>query len=368
MAIVRDDLAGTTRSVLISPAELATPQIVNLAISNAKNALTGGICHVAISEQRASALRLQRMANLRDSIMFGRNYTTTSKNDLSNLALCVSVESREGVTTGISAADRARTISVLGERTPDATKLISPGHIFPIIAREGGVLVKVALHEAALDLVKIAGFTDAALLIDLLDHNGELATNDLVQSIALELKLPLINISELIRYRLETERLVQRQAETLLPSRFASDLRAISYSAAVHAGEHLALVKGEINPDIPTLVRVQPEFTFGDVFGGPNPPTRNLIHSCLNQIERQGSGVLVYLRRASGGELGQQVGSWAREFQERPRTNMREYGLGAQILRDLGVKKIDLLTNSRNIIPGVKSFGIEIISTRPITK
>ncbi len=345
IGLIRDDLSENKSAVWVSAAEKVELSNIVEIINH-----TGGLFNVAISSARAEALMLSRMVrdddNHADSLQFS------------------SVEAREGVSTGISAADRLVTIRILGERIPSARKLVKPGHIFPYETRPGGVLVKNALPEAALDLVRIAGNSDAALFVDALNPQGEYLTADAQDKLCTELGITLINISDLIRHRLETEQLVTRIADAKLPTRLAGELRSYIYKSEIHDGEHLALIKGEISSDKPTLTRVQPEFTFTDVFGGANPPSRQQIDSSLNLIGKNGSGVLIYLRRPERGSLKEQVSDWQRSFEARSPAGMREYGLGAQILRDLGVRKIDLITNSKKNLVGLKPFGIEIVSQR----
>jgi 3,4-dihydroxy 2-butanone 4-phosphate synthase/GTP cyclohydrolase II len=230
------------------------------------------------------------------------------------------------------------------------------------------VLVRNALPEGALDIVRIANFTDAALFVDLLDENGEFLSLARQEKLAAERDLPTISLGDLIRFRLETEKLVTRVAEARLPTRIAGELRSCIYKSSVHSGEHVALIKGTIDPNKPTLTRVQPEFTFGDVFGGNNPPSRSQLHQALKAINDHGSGVLVYLRRPASGQLRQQVASWSAEYGHKPAWMMREYGLGAQILRDLGVKRIELLTGTPRNLSGLTTFGIEIVGQRAITE
>ncbi len=351
VALLWDDNASNGRAVLVSPAAVASPALVNELLS-----LSGGLTFVALSPARASAFMLSPMSRP------APGNTAVHHSDQAAL-MCVSVEAREGVTTGISAADRAVTIKILGEAEPNPRRLVQPGHIFPIMVRAGGVLVKNALPEAACDLVSIAGFTDAAVCIDLLDTAGALVLVEAHARFAAEHSIPRIAVSELTRYRLSTEQLVHRVAEAKLPTLLAGDLRSLIYKSSIHEGEHLALVKGDIDPNQPILTRVQTEYTFGDVFGGTS---RNSLQQALKIIGDHGSGVLVYLRRQSCGELKDQIAASAAGEPERSTAAMRDYGLGAQILRDLGVQKVDLLTRSKKNLIGIRPFGIEIVSQREL--
>lgn len=356
--LLRDDASSRGHAVLVSAAVGMTPVRVNELIH-----LSGGLLFVAVTPQRASALMLSRMSRPK---LAPDPQTLPSRADSEERAICVSVEAREGVSTGISAADRAITIGILGESTPNPRRLVAPGHIFPVETRTGGVLVKNALPEGACDIVQAAGYTDAAVFIDLLDAAGDFLTIAAQDAFCTEHDIPQITLSELTRRRLSTEALVQRIAEAKLPTQLAGELRSFIYKSAIHEGEHLALVKGEISADKPVLTRVQPEFTFADVFGGASPPSRNILQRALKAIGDNGSGVLVYLRRPSMGELKQQISAHDPGLSAAPSTMMRDYGLGAQILRDLGVRKVELLTGSKRNLVGIRPFGIEIVSQREI--
>jgi 3,4-dihydroxy 2-butanone 4-phosphate synthase/GTP cyclohydrolase II len=352
--ILHDDFAAPFRGVIVAAAQNICAETVNKALH-----LTSGLCFVALSRERAQALMLspmQRPATSRSSGVDSRN----------NLAMCLSVEAREGVTTGISASDRATTIQILGEETPVARKLIHPGHIFPIEAKAGGVLVKNSLTEAALDIVVIAGFNDAALYLDLLNPDGEFLSPEEQRQLSKKEAIPLIQLSELVHYRLQHEPLISRVAEAKLPSFFGEDLRAIIFRSLLDDAEHLAIVKGVPQADRPTIIRVQTEATFSDVFGGDNPPTRAQIHAALRAIEHENAGVVLYLRGTSSKQLKQQIEKLNGTKSETPPSLMREYGLGAQILRDLGVKDAIILSNSAGNLIGLESFGIRVIETRPL--
>jgi 3,4-dihydroxy 2-butanone 4-phosphate synthase/GTP cyclohydrolase II len=350
IAILRDDVQPLERAVILMPAEDISTEEVNRLIT-----LSGGVIFAALTMERAESFHLTPM---------GRPQVSSSDRH-AGLNICISVEAREGVTTGISAADRAQTLRILGARDPQPRKLVQPGHIFPIEVRPGGVLVRNALPEGAVDIVTIAGFTATAALIDLLDPAGQLVQGGAIAQFAAEHAIPCIALSDLTRYRLETEKVVYRIAEAKLPTVLAGDLRSYIYKSSIHGGEHVALVKGNIDSAEPTLVRVQPENTFSDVFGGAGA-SRRQMHAALAAIGQRGRGVLLYLRRTSSGELGQQVSAPAYPERAEPKALMREYGLGAQILRDLGVRKIELLTGSKKSLIGLDSFGIEIVSQTPL--
>ncbi len=352
IAILRLDSSADKRAVIVAPSADMTPELMNTLIELGK-----GNVLVALESKRAEAFHIPQMSHRSPDELL-----TTSPLSRS----CVSVEAREGVTTGISASDRAKTVSLLGCETPYPRMLVQPGHVFPVCIREGGTLVRHALPEGAYDLVRLSCGENTACFIDLLGSDGEFLDAQAQNELASSHSLPLFTMSDIVRYRLEHEKLVTRVAEAKLPTQLAGELVSYVYKSPLSGGEHVALVKGEITPEKPTLVRVQPESTFADVFGGKNPPSRTALHNSLKEIGRNESGVLVYLRRPEIGQVQKQVTNWQESATTKPATMMQEYGLGAQILRDLGVKKIELLTRSTKDLIGLKPFGIEIVTQRPI--
>jgi 3,4-dihydroxy 2-butanone 4-phosphate synthase/GTP cyclohydrolase II len=348
LGILVDDLSSS-RAALFAPAEEVTAQEVNRILT-----LSGGLTFVALSPERAAAFLLATMA--RPSTM-GSSALPTSQT-----SQYVSVEAREGITTGISAADRAKTLQILGARVAQPRALVKPGHIFPVETREGGVLVKTAIPEGALDIVKMSGFTDAALFVDLLDTKGELMNEHGAHECALREGLPLITLSELIQHRLRQESLVVRVAEAMLPTTLAGEVRAIVYRSNISDVEHVALVKGDVSGDTPVLVRVQAEHTVPDVFGGDSPASRSILQNSLKEIGARGRGVLLYLRRPFMDSKGSAIQHLKDTPPSLAATRMREYGVGAQILRDLGVTQVELLTSSKRSLEGLPSFGITVVS------
>jgi 3,4-dihydroxy 2-butanone 4-phosphate synthase/GTP cyclohydrolase II len=273
---------------------------------------------------------------------------------------CVSIEARQGVSTGISVADRICTIGILSERIPDRTQIVSPGHIVPYVARDGGVLIKHSIKEAALDLVKAGGFTEAAVVIDCLNHKGELLTEVEVEKLAAFLDLPVTSVEEVVRSRLLSERLINKEAETIIPTEFGN-FRGIIYSTPLQGREPLALIKGDINSELPVLTRVHVENSFEDIFGsGMQGNRRQLLHESMRRIDREGSGVILYLRKGSDHQKSSQI------ITPSHGERIKEYGLGAQVLLDLGVKQIRLLTNSDKNLVGLDSFGIKIVQTETL--
>jgi 3,4-dihydroxy 2-butanone 4-phosphate synthase/GTP cyclohydrolase II len=354
LAVLQDDL-GDLQAVIVAPAQEITADEVNRILD-----LTGGLTFVALSPDRASAFMLSPM------VRGGINGKTSAS--APRFDQLTSVEAREGVSTGISAADRAKTISILGASNPHPRSLVKPGHIFPVPTKTGGSLVKAEIPEAALDAVTLAGFSDAALFVDLLDPHGAFITGENVAKWAKDAGIPLISISEIIRYRLIKEPLVTKIAEASLPTKNGGELKAIAYRSSINNVEHIALVKGALAKDRPVLTRVQVENTLSDVFGGGEPPTKHQITDALAALEEHESGVLLYLRRASLGESfdSTSIESSLHSHETRESTRMREYGVGAQILRDLGVSQIELLSSTKRNLIGLDTFGIKIVSQRAI--
>jgi len=354
LIFICDDTGDLNKIALVAPASAVTPDLFNQALT-----LSRSNAHVVMSRLRAASFWLTEMNDPRRPI--------NSNQDSEMLGL-VSVEAREGVTTGISTADRATTISLLGAEHPNPRALVRPGHVFPVLAREGGVLVRTALPEAALDIVRMAEFSEAALYMDLLDDSGEFLQEAGAKELALKNKIPWVTLSELVTFRLQNERFVSKVAESHLPTKGAGEMKSCMFQSTLHEGEHIALIKGSWDPDESVLVRVQPEFTFSDVFGGSELPSRAHIHNSLKMIGARGKGVLLYLRRPQTGQLQQQIADWPASSQSKPGLLMREYGIGAQILAELGIKKIELITNSKKNLVGLNPFGIEIVKQTPIVE
>lgn len=350
LVLIRDDSGHEKRSVLVTAAKDIQFDLLNEMVS-----LGSGLLFVALNPTQVSDFNLSHMP-------------LSSKDRHNNLRACVSVEARQGVSTGISIADRVTTIRILGEDKSDPKKLVSPGHIFPVEVNHAGVLAKNSLAEGAYDFVcnLNKGLNNAAVFSDLLDHNGNLLSLEGQEKLSLEHNIPQISLSDIIRYRLMSETLVSRIAQAKLPTKIGGDLVSYVYKSNLFGGEHLALIKGNITEDSVVLTRVQPEYTFADVFGGGNPPSRKTLLKSLEQIEKSDCGVLIYLRRPEQGQLTEQVSAWSSKYSEKPAAVMREYGIGAQILSDIGVRKIELLTNSKKKLVGLNTFGIEIVATREI--
>jgi 3,4-dihydroxy 2-butanone 4-phosphate synthase/GTP cyclohydrolase II len=355
LCVLYDDV-GEDRSVLVAPAQDISEGEINRILS-----FTGGLTFVALTQERAAAFMLSSM---------GRpQLVGTARTEVASFAQYTSVEAREGVSTGISAADRATTIRILGATPPQPRALVKPGHIFPVETKRGGTLVRAAIPEGAIDIVIHAGYSDAALFVDFLDRKGEIAPVTVAREWARAHSVPMFSLSEIIRERLVREPLVERLSEATIPTRHAGEVKAIAYRSQIHDVEHVALVKGHLDVDAPVLVRVQVEHLLSDVFGGGQPATRRQIDNSLAAIGQRGSGVFLYLRREMLHD--------DRAFHVAPTISasssdvphaamMREYGVGAQILRDLGITQIELLSSTQRSLVGLKSFDMMVVNQIPI--
>src|SRR5271163_4492806 len=357
MVIVVDDAARENEGDLIMAAQFVTPGTVNFMAKHGR----GLIC-VPTTSERLQQLGIERMV---------KQNRETFKTDFQ-----ISVDAARGITTGISAADRARTISILADPTAVPEDLVQPGHVFPLRAKPGGVLQRAGHTEAAVDLAKLAGRRPIGILCEIMSGDGSMARLPELKRFARKHKLRICTIADLIHYRRTREKLVERVEAVKLPTAYG-DFDLYLYRSNLDGQHHLALVKGDVAGKKNVLVRVHSECLTGDVFGSRRCDCGPQLHQAMRQIAAAGRGVLVYMRQEGRG-IGLPSKIKAYKLQERGLDtveanlklgygmDLREYGLGAQILVDLGLKTISLLTNNPRKVVGLEGYGLEIIEQLPI--
>jgi len=357
IVIVTDDADRENEGDLVMAAEKVTPEAVNFMAKHGR----GLIC-VPISNERAEQLGLQRMV---------AQNRETHRTDFT-----VSVDAARGVTTGISAHDRAATISAIANPKSSPNDLVQPGHVFPLRAKDGGVLRRTGHTEAAVDLARMAGLQPAGVLCEILHDDGTMARLPELMEFRKKHRLRICTIQSLIAHRRVREKLVELEQVIKLPTEYG-DFDLHLYRSKLDGAHHLALVKGKIDKARPTLVRVHSECLTGDVFGSRRCDCGNQLHAALRQIQEEGNGVLVYMRQEGRG-IGLAAKIHAYKLQEEGLdtveanarlgypTDLRDYGLGAQILFDLGVRQFRFLTNNPKKVVGLEGYGIQMIEQVPI--
>ncbi|MBV8814769.1 MAG: bifunctional 3,4-dihydroxy-2-butanone-4-phosphate synthase/GTP cyclohydrolase II [Verrucomicrobia bacterium] len=357
LVIVTDDAQRENEGDLILAAEKATTEAISFMIR-----YTSGVICVPMEGSALDRLDLPLM--------------TRRNSEAMRTAYTISVDAKTGVTTGISAADRARTIRLLADLNTHADDLVRPGHVFPLRYRQGGVLRRAGHTEAAVDLARLAGLTPAGVLAEVVNDDGTMARLPELFAFKEKFGLKICSIESLIAYRRVREKLIVKEQEVNLPTDYG-DFRLHLYKSIVDGVHHLALTKGVLPPAAPTLVRVHSECLTGDVFGSRRCDCGNQLHAALQQIEEAGAGVLVYMRQEGRG-IGLAAKIHAYKLQENGldtveaneklgfAMDLREYGIGAQILADIGVREIRLLTNNPKKVVGLEGYGLNIVDQIPI--
>ena len=360
MVILVDDEDRENEGDLVFAAEKVTPELINFMAKNAR----GLIC-VTLTERQIEQLELPMMTlpEWRGGPPLGTAFT-------------VSIEARHGVTTGISAADRARTVQVAADPESTPVDIVTPGHVFPLKARKGGVLVRTGQTEGSVDLARLAGLNPSAVICEIMNDDGTMARMPDLEKFASEHSMRILTVADLIRYRLQTERLVQRTCETSLRlDQTGTEWSAITYHSSVDGQDLLVMVKGTPSEE-PTLVRMHTGSTLSDVFcsGGETEGANNL-RKAVARIESEGSGVIVYIPsrtslktqlEAFSSEQPLPGTSDSEEEASQPPSSLRRFGLGAQVLRELGLRKIRLLTNHPRKIVGIRGYDLEVIEEVPL--
>jgi 3,4-dihydroxy 2-butanone 4-phosphate synthase/GTP cyclohydrolase II len=356
--ILVDDEDRENEGDLCMAAEHATPEAINFMAKHGR----GLIC-LSLSDNLADNLNLPLMVRDNQS-RFGTAFT-------------VSIEARKGVTTGISAADRATTILAAVADDAEADDIVSPGHVFPIRARKGGVLVRTGQTEGSVDLARLAGLKHAGVICEIMKDDGTMARMPDLEIFAEEHGLKIVTIADLINFRMQHESLVHRAASATVPTYYGGEFKLIVYENVVNDSEHLALVKGDIQPDDEVLVRVHSECLTGDVFASERCDCGDQLHAAMHMVEKEGKGAIVYMRQEGRG-IGLKNKIRAYDLQEHGRDtveanielgfkpDLRDYGIGAQILVDLGIRKMRLLTNNPKKIVGLQGYGVEVVDRVPI--
>ncbi len=348
MFILVDDEDRENEGDLVIPAQMATPDAINFMAKHGR----GLIC-LALTKERVEQLNLKLMSQANASRL--------------QTAFTVSIEARDGVTTGISASDRARTVSVAIDPTKDADDIVSPGHVFPLMARDGGVLVRTGHTEAAVDLARLAGLNPSGVICEIMNDDGTMARRDDLIAFAQFHGLKIATIADLIAYRRRHDRIVERTFDQPFETLFGGTFRMLIYKNKVSNIEHLAFVKGDVSGPAPVLVRMHAMNMLDDMFGSLKSGRAGMLRAAFEAVAKAGRGVVVVLREPMPSNLAARAHELIIDTPPASGT-LRDYGIGAQILIDLGVHEMILLSNTDHTIIGLEGYGLRVAGRQPIRK
>jgi len=353
MVILVDDENRENEGDLSIAAEKVTPDIINFMATYGR----GLIC-LSLTEERLNKLQLSLMVNENTS-RFGTAFT-------------VSIDARDGVTTGISVYDRARTVQTAIDENTKPWNLVKPGHVFPLRYKKGGVLVRTGQTEGSVDLTRLAGLKPAAVICEIMKDDGTMARMPDLEQFSQKYGIGIVTIADIIQYRMKQERLIRKIAEAKVPTKYGGVFTSMVYESDLDSNQHLVMVKGTINADEPVLVRVHSECVTGDVFGSLRCDCGNQLQEAMKMIEKEGKGVILYLRQEGRG-IGLANKVLAYKFQDQGLdtveannalgfpADLRDYGVGAQILADIGVRKMKLMTNNPKKLHALAGYGLEVV-------
>ncbi|HYM21070.1 MAG TPA: bifunctional 3,4-dihydroxy-2-butanone-4-phosphate synthase/GTP cyclohydrolase II [Candidatus Kapabacteria bacterium] len=355
--IVVDDEDRENEGDLIAAAEVISPEMITFMLKH-----TSGIICAPLTEHRANELGLSMMVDV-NTARYGTPFT-------------ISIDYLHGTTTGVSSADRAKTVRAMTDAKTHPSDFARPGHIFPLRAVDEGVLRRAGHTEAAVDITKLAGFQPIAILCEMMNEDGTMSRLPDLKKFAAEYNMKIISVQDLIKYRTEREKLIEKIVEVTLPT-YYGDFKLHLYKNKVDGKEHIALTKGMVSGSEPTLVRVHSECFTGDTLGSLRCDCQDQLHAAMMMVEREGRGVVLYMRQEGRG-IGlanklkayklQEEGADTVEANEALgfKADLRDYGIGAQILVDLGIRKMKLMTNNPKKIVGIESYGLEVVDRVPI--